>query len=125
MLRKQLVYEDYNGETQEAVLYFHLSKAELVELQVETRGGLDAYITKIVAEEDVQKMISFWKKLIKRAYGIKSPDGRRFEKSDKLSEDFMETPMYSAFFMELITDPEKATAFIKGVLPRESKKVTK
>lgn len=48
---------------------------------------------------------------------MKSSDGKRFEKSEEISKAFEQTEAYSELFMELVTDAEKAAAFINGIIP--------
>ena len=57
------------------------------------------------------------KELILKAYGVKSPDGRRFIKSQELSDEFAQTEAYSELFMELAQDAEKAAEFVNGIVP--------
>ena len=52
-----------------------------------------------------------------KSYGEKSADGRRFVKSEKLSEEFSQTNAYSQLFMKLATDDKAAVAFINGIMP--------
>lgn len=60
-----------------------------------------------------------FEEIILTAYGEKSDDGRRFVKSDELSQAFKETEAYSELFMELLTDDKAAAAFINGILPKD------
>ena len=57
------------------------------------------------------------KDLILKAYGEKSLDGKRFIKSPEISVAFSQTEAYSKFFMELVTDPDAAAAFVNGIAP--------
>ena len=54
----------------------------------------------------------------------RSPDGRRFEKSDEIWADFEHTEAYSMLFIELATDADKASEFINAVFPNDSKTST-
>lgn len=119
MLKKTMTYTDFNGEEIKEDFYFHLSKAEIMEMQLEKEGGLAERIQKIVDTKNVPEIIKVFKELILKAYGVKSEDGKRFIKSKELSEAFSQTQAYSDLFMELATDPEAAAAFINGVIPAE------
>ena len=44
-------------------------------------------------------------------------------KSEEISRDFMETEAYDQLFMELITDPKKAAAFVNGVISFNEKDI--
>lgn len=117
MLKKNITYQDLDGKTVTEEFTFHLSKAELVEMEVEHQGGLSAYLTRIVESEDGAQIIKAFKNLIVRSYGKRSEDGRRFIKNSSLVDEFMETEAYSSLFMELATNAEAAADFVNGILP--------
>ena len=120
MLKKTMTYTDYNGVERTENFYFNLSKAEAMELEMGTAGGLTEMINTIVSTQDIPAIINIFKDLILKAYGEKSPDGRRFIKSKELSTAFAQTEAYSQLFMELATDADKAAEFFNGILPTES-----
>lgn len=122
MLKKTITYTDYNGSELTEDFYFNLSKAEIMEMEMGTAGGLAEMITKIVAAQDAPAIIKVFKDLILRAYGEKSADGKRFIKSNELSTAFSQTEAYSQLFMELATDAEAAAAFVNGIIPADMAK---
>lgn len=118
MLKKTITYEDFNGDTVSEDFFFHLSKAELVELELSHKGGLSEALKRIVAAEDGKAIISEFKSIILGAYGKRSDDGRRFIKNQELRDEFESTEAYSVLFMEMVTDAEAAAEFINGVIPK-------
>lgn len=125
MLKKTITYVDYNGVERTEDHYFNLTKAEITEMEMSTTGGLTEMIQRIVAAKDAPAIIKVFKDLILKAYGQKSPDGRRFIKSDELSLEFSQTEAYSQLFMELATDTDAAIAFVNGIIPTDvSKKLS-
>ena len=117
MLKKSITYTDYNGTERTEDFYFNLSKAELMEMEMGTSGGLAEMINKIVAAQDAPAIIKIFKDLVLKAYGEKSPDGKRFIKSEELSQAFAQTEAYSILFMELATDDKAASDFVNGIMP--------
>lgn len=117
MLKKTITYEDFNGDTVSEDFFFHLSKAELVELELSHRGGLSEAMKRIVAAEDGKQIIAEFKNIIRRSYGKRSDDGRRFIKSEEISDEFESSEAYSVLFMEILTDTGAAVEFINGVIP--------
>ena len=122
MLKKTITYTDYNEITHTETYYFNLSKAECMEMEMSTSGGLTEMINKIIETQDVPAIIKIFKDLILKAYGVKSPDGKRFIKSEELSTAFAQTEAYSVLFMELATNAEEAAAFVNGIMPSIDKK---
>ena len=85
MLKKTIPYTDYNDVKREEDFYFNLTETELAEMQLEVTGGLDSMLQAIVKAQDIPTIVKLFKQLILKAYGQKSPDGRRFIKSEELS----------------------------------------
>lgn len=119
MLKKTITYTDYNGVDRKEDFYFNLSKAEVMEMELSTTGGLAEMIKRTVAAQDQPTIIKIFKELVLKAYGEKSPDGKRFIKSAELSEAFSQTEAYSILFMELATNDEAAAKFINGIVPAD------
>ena len=117
MLKKTFTYTDYNGVERTEDFYFNLSKAELMEMELSTTGGLAEMINKIVAAQDAPAIVKVFKELVLKSYGQKSADGRRFIKSKELAEEFAQTEVYSQLFMELATDADAASKFVNGIVP--------
>ena len=121
MLKKTIKYKDFNGNEREEDFYFNLMQSEIAELELSTAGGFTESIQKIIQTQDGPEIIKQFKKIILKSYGEKSADGKRFIKSDELSEAFSQTNAYSELFMELATDDEAASVFINGIVPDELK----
>lgn len=121
MLKKTVTYVDYNGTERTEDFYFNLSKAELMEMELSTSGGLAEMIQNIVAAQDAPAIIKIFKDLVLKAYGEKSLDGKRFMKVNDagvpLHVAFSQTEAYSQIFMELATDSDKAAEFVNGIVP--------
>lgn len=122
MLKKTITYSDYNGNERTEDFYFNLTKAEVTEMEMSTAGGLAERIEKIIAAQDAPSIIKIFKDLVLRAYGEKSPDGKRFVKSDELSTAFSQTEAYSQLFIELATDADSAAKFVNGITPGDASK---
>lgn len=119
MLKKTITYTDYNGSERTEDFYFNLTKAEVMEMEMSTTGGLAEMIQRIVAAQDAPAIIKIFKDLVLKAYGEKSPDGKRFIKNEELQTAFSQTEAYSILFMELATDADAAAKFINGIVPAD------
>lgn len=122
MLKINKTYTDYNGVERTEDFYFNLSKAELLEMEMGTSGGLTQMVNKIVAAQEAPAIIKVFKDLVFKAYGEKSPDGKHFVKSNELSVAFSQTEAYSMIFMELATDSDAAAKFVNGIIPADIEK---
>lgn len=118
MIKKTVTYTDYNGNSRTEDFYFNLNKAEVLELELSTDGGLEAFVNKVVAEHDTRNLCSLFKSLVLKAYGVKSLDGKRFEKSQKLRDEFEQTEAYAEIFTTLATDTDAAIEFFNGIIPK-------
>lgn len=119
MLKKTITYTDYNGETRKEDFYFNMTRAEVTEMELSIEGGLSDMIKRVTEAKDVPTIMKIFKDLVLKAYGQKSPDGKRFIKSKELSEEFAQTEAYSDLFMELATDSAAAAAFVNGIMPQD------
>lgn len=117
MFVKDITFTDYNGVERTERAYFNLSQAEIAQYAYSVEGGLYNYVNRLVVRKDIPKLMEMFNEIIKKSYGVKSPDGRKFIKSEELTKDFMETEAYSVLFMELATKPEAVTEFLNGVMP--------
>lgn len=119
MLKKTITYTDYNGNERTENFYFGLNKAEIMDLELGVTGGMRQLLQLIISKQDIPKIIDTFKKLIRMSYGEKSPDGRRFIKSQELTDAFVQTEAYSELYMEMLGDADKAADFINGIMPAE------
>lgn len=119
MYKKTLTYTDFNGVERTEDFYFNFTKAELMDLQLSTDGGLLEIIKKIINAKDTPALIKLFKKVLLLSYGVKSEDGKRFKKSDEIRDDFASTEAYSEIYMELATDTNVASEFINSILPAD------
>jgi len=117
MLKKTITYKDFDGNTRTEDFYFNLTKAECMELELSTNGGMQKMVEQIISEQDHRRIVEIFKTMILKAYGEKSLDGKHFRKSAEISDDFASTEAYSELFMELASDADAASQFITGILP--------
>ena len=120
MLKKTMKYVDFKGNEREEDFYFNLSKPELMEMELTTKGGMSEYLDRIVKAQSKEELIKWFRIIILKAYGEKSEDGRRFIKSEEISTAFSQTPAFEQLYMELITDDKKAADFINAIVPEFS-----
>ena len=117
MLKKSITYTDYNGNSCTEDFYFNISNAEVIEMEHKTPGGYGELIKKAISTNDAPIIMDVFKTFILNSYGIKSPDGKRFEKSEEITKAFEQSPAYDVLFMELCTNADAAAAFVAAIMP--------
>lgn len=128
MLKKDITYTNYNGQTVTESFYFNLSPADLIDMQVEASDydtpdekgdtGYKAMINAIIKASDVKALMKLFKDLISRSYGVKTPDGKHFYKGEDVFREFSSTEAYSALMLDLLDNTENAVNFVKGIFPK-------
>lgn len=122
MIKQTITYTDFNEEERTEDFWFHLDKADLLELQAMRSGGLRAYMEEIVKSDDNEKILEIFKMLILKSIGKRSPDGRQFIRNDEVRDEFRNTNAYSEFLFSLANDASSGAEFIAGILPANLEK---
>ena len=119
MLKKTITYTDFNGEKRTEDLYFNLTKAELVEMELGIEGGFKEYCAKIAESKNVAEVMYFFKDIILNSYGVKSADGKYFIKFDengrRLADKFVQSEAYSELFIQMAQEGAIQVFEQKGV----------
>ena len=125
MFKHDVTYTDFDGNERTETVYFYLSGPEMVDLQMSYPGGFGEYLQSV---SNSQNGLEAWKaldKIVRVAYGEKSPDGRFFVKErdgHKLVDDFVQSPLYEELMVQLMTSKELVESFTKGVMPEKTMK---
>lgn len=119
MLKKTIKYIDYDEVEREEDFYFNLSQSELTEMELSYSGGLAKMLQQIIATRNSPRLIKMFKELVLKAYGEKSPDGKRFIKSAALRDAFAQTEAYNILFMELANNADAAATFVNAIVPKK------
>ena len=70
MLKKTITYKDYNGNERTEDFYFNLNKAELMEMEMSTAGGLAETVDRIIKAQDAPTIIKIFKKLFDYDFSV-------------------------------------------------------
>jgi hypothetical protein len=119
MIKKTITYSDLDGNPVTDDFWFHLSKAELVETEMNYQGGLMAHVQKAIRANSGREIIQALKEIIVMSVGERAEDNKRFIKNEQIVSNFLHSDAYSVFFLELATDAEKSAEFVRGVVPAE------
>ena len=119
MLKETITYIDFNDQERTEDFYFNLTRTELIRMEMSKSGSLTGLLTKITKANDMPDIFEAMEMLILKAYGEKSVDGRRIDKSEEISRNFMNCPAYDKLFEKLTTDANYAYKFLIGLLPKD------
>ena len=132
MLKETISYTDYDGNARKETAYFNLSEFEATELALELPDGIFDEVGNESTDEGKTEVAvnlieklgpkgikDFIKNIVKKSYGVKTTDGKRFVKNEELFEEFSQTPAYSIFMMKLLRDDIAASKFINEVISPE------
>ena len=118
MLRKEIKFEDLNGNSNSVIAYFHMGTSEVLDLEARYEGGWVNAVNAAMEKQDGRTVYSMFVDLVERSYGVKSDDGLRFKKSPEITAAFKESPAWDEFFMSLLSDEKEAAAFFNNILPK-------
>lgn len=122
MLKRPITYTDFNGKTVTEDFYFNISMSELMDMELNSEGGVEEYFKNLIAKAEKGEkgpVIREFRKIILSAYGVKSEDGKRFVKNDEFRDDFASSAAFDALFIDMATNEKAAENFFMGALPKE------
>jgi len=117
VLKKDITYKTFTGETVTDQFVFHLSPGVLLEIEAETPGGMEATLGRMQDTGDPALILNTFKKLITRSIGKVSVNGKQFIQNDEVRDEFLQSNAYSALLLELMKDAEFAATFFNGIMP--------
>lgn len=119
MYKRDITYEDLDGNEVTDTFYFNLTKTELMTMGADYKDGYEQILKRIIETKDRAALIEQFKKIINAAYGVRGEDGKRFIKNAEVLEAFQQTGAYDVLFMEFATDDKAAAEFINGAFPKD------
>lgn len=125
MVKKNITYNNYEGQPETKTFYFNLSRFEWLELEAYTKGGLTDNLKHALETNNLKKTIDLLKRIILRAYGERDLETGEFIKNDDLAIKFSKTEAFSELFYELAYDEKKSNEFFSGLIPFELREQVK
>lgn len=125
MLKKTITYTNFADETVTEDFYFNLTETEIAELELDrmvikngtASGGLLEALQNVTSNGSGREIMDLFRTVIRKSYGIRSTDGRKFYKTEDAWEDFVAEGAYSALFSDVMNKPDEASSFINGIMP--------
>lgn len=130
MFKKTIEFKDYDGTDKTKDCWFHLKKTEILEIAMDLPEDLTDDIVDEegnAIEEDIghkiydalgkKGVMKFIKDLILKSYGVRSRDGKTFEKSDEITYKFSQTLAFEKLYFDMITKDDVFVEFVNAVIP--------
>ena len=76
MLKKTMTTVDFGGTERTEDYYFNLTRAEIMEMELNTEGGFVQMINRITAAQSQLELAKLFKQLLCPRPGAPRPDGR-------------------------------------------------
>jgi hypothetical protein len=121
MFKKTICFTDFNGDEAEEDFYFHLSKAELLQMAAEHKAMQDR-LRRIIAAGDGKAILGELRELIQMSVGVRSEDGKRFIKDKDAQSRLLDSPAFDELLMELATDAGASVVFVQQLIPEKMQK---
>ena len=120
MIKQDITYEDFDGNEVTETHYFHLSKTELIDMELATDGGMSAKLELIGKSGNGGEIMQAFKEIVGAAYGQRvDGSGSQFYKTPEISKQFLGSLAFDAFLTRLLTDPQAAISFVNGIMPKD------
>lgn len=118
MIKETIEFTDFEGNKVTEDWYFNLSKADLLEEEVV--NNLKENLATIQKTEDRRMLWDAFTGVVMMSVGKRSEDGRLFIKSQEVKDSFRWSPAYDELIVSFFSDADKASRFIRGIVPPEA-----
>lgn len=120
MIKKDISFEDFDGNRVTETHYFHLSKSELIQMDGEQEGGLGKVLQQLQDSKDSKEIFRLFTYIIKKSYGRRDANNAtRFIKDPQEQKDFLTTMAFEALLSEMLLDGTAAAVFVSGIVPKD------
>lgn len=118
MYKFKIKYTDLDENEREEELLFNYTDDEILRWQA-SHGNLINYLNRMINQFNAQELMDWLSAFVIEAYGVKTDDGRSFDKSSAYVKGFKDSVPYHTYYQLLLRDRNKAEEFIMGVLPKK------
>lgn len=119
MFRTNITYTDLNGVSSTEILHFNLTTIEIARLGAKLNpenGDLSAHFKKVASSGNALNNILLMTEIVLAAYGVPTPDGRGFQKTPEIVEQFEYSVAFAEFIEQLMVNDALAVEFGNNVL---------
>lgn len=119
MIKRNITFETFDDEPKTITesYSFHISKREFVKL--DAKYDLTNILKGYGDEGNAEKVFNLMEDLILSSIGVKSEDGKHFEKTPSYRQKFASSAAYNALFEEVTLTETGGVDFLMQVMPRD------
>ena len=117
-----VTFEDWDGKKVTEKYYFHINETEWNLLNARYGGNLMHTMARLTKERSPEEALKIILDVVKTAYGVMDDDRIHFRKAStnpKIWEDFVSSPGFDKFFIDVMSDDAKTAEFINGIMPKK------
>lgn len=119
LIKKFTVPNPFNeDETTEVTTYWNLTRSELSDLLASDDNVINV-LYQAIGSGDGPRIYKGIMRLMDEAYGLPAPDGLGLLKTPEVREAYRTGPVRDALIDWVVNDPDKASASIVNVLPKD------
>lgn len=118
MIKQTLTWKDFNQVEHTKDFWFHLTKLEVAQLQLELEKW-HARLQMAAQKMDFSALVSTYREIIELAAGVRSEDGADFIKTPEAKKSIMDSPAIDELLWKFITTPSAGVEFLEALMPKE------
>jgi hypothetical protein len=118
MIKQTLTWKDLNEVEHTQDFYFHLTKLEIAQLQLELEKW-HARLMQAAQTMNFKVLIETYREIIELAAGVRSEDGANFIKTPEAKKSVMESPAIDELLWTFVTKTSAGIEFLEGLMPKE------
>lgn len=119
MIKKTITFDDLDGNPVTEDFYFHISRSEIIEMDLDAEGGgIKEKLEAVANSNDNHLIFNTFKEIVLAAIGRRSEDGVSFIKDDETRQRFENSEAFTEFVFELMQTEGAAAEFVRGALPK-------
>lgn len=118
MIKVPITYKDFDGNEVIENHHFHMSKAELIDLETSAGETLSEKLTRAGQSNDGAQIMKVFKDLVSLSYGQRvEGSGGQFYKDEDLTKRFMGSLAFDQLLVDLLTNVTNGIDFVNGLMP--------
>jgi hypothetical protein len=115
MLKKAITFINIDGETVTEEFWFQITASEIAKKAVVEGEDYGKRLEGLTVERDGAVIIKEFEKILGDAVGRR--EGMRFVKSQEITDYFLQSGAYDAFFMDIMTSSDSGASVLTGIFP--------